>query len=207
MNATVAAPNPQNCTATIGTAIDMTPLPGRAGPAANALQEPLAKSTARVSKASGTALSEGGAADEAGRRTSGLRQVASDDLAIPPCERAVREQPQAAQRQYIQQHFTWPLATALSEKEKEKRMVQSFPQRRRTARPLLSESGMRPVLRQAQQPGTASATAAAVLPSLGGQTLSPHVAAGPSRHPELELAPAWFRAVESAFLISVRPHG
>ena len=79
--------------------------PGRAGPAANALQEPLAKSTARVSKASGTALSEGGAADEAGRRTSGLRQVASDDLAIPPCERAVREQPQAAQRQYIQQHF------------------------------------------------------------------------------------------------------
>ena len=121
MNATVAAPNPQNCTATIGTAIDMTPLPGRAGPAANALQEPLAKSTARVSKASGTALSEGGAADEAGRRTSGLRQVASDDLAIPPCERAVREQPQAAQRQYIQQHFTWPLATALSERKKKKR--------------------------------------------------------------------------------------
>ena len=105
MNATVAAPNPQNCTATIGTAIDMTPLPGWAGPAANALQEPLAKSTARVSKASGTALSEGGAEDEAGSRTSGLRQVASDDLAIPPCERAVREQPQAAQRQYIQQHF------------------------------------------------------------------------------------------------------
>ena len=120
MNATVAAPNPQNCTATIGTAIDMTPLPGWAGPAANALQEPLAKSTARVSKASGTGLSEGGAADEAGRRTCGLRQVASDDLAIPPCERAVREQPQAAQRQYIQQHFTWPLATALSKNKKEK---------------------------------------------------------------------------------------
>ena len=63
------------------------------------------------------------------------------------------------------------------------------------------------MLRQAQQPGTASATAAAVLPSQGGQTLSPHVAAGPSRYPELELAPAWFRAVESAFLISVRPQG
>ena len=96
----------------------------------------------------------------------------------------------------------------LSQREKkEKGMVQSFPQRRRTARPLLSESGMRPVLRQAQQPGTASATAAAVLPSQGGQTLSPHVAAGPSRYPELELAPAWFRAVESAFLISVRSQG
>ena len=63
------------------------------------------------------------------------------------------------------------------------------------------------VLRQAQKPGAGSAPAAAVLPSPGGQTLSPHVAAGPSRYPRLERAPAWFRAVESAFLISVRPQG
>lgn len=138
MNATVAAPNLQNCTATIGTATDMTPLPGRAGPGRagrQRSQERLARSTARVSKASGTALCEGVAADGAGRRTSGLRQVASDDLAIPPCERAVREQPQAAQRQYIQQHFPWPLATTVLKKNKRKRARTKSP--RKNGKPAL----------------------------------------------------------------------